>query len=304
MHIIANPAARNGRGEKHLRLVTGALDEENITYTLSRTSNPGDAALIARKAADSGEDLVLCVGGDGTVSEVAAGLAGSATALGIIPAGTGDDFARYLGIPQNPLEALDIAASGVMRTVDAASANDRVFINVAGSGFDVAVLRQTLRYKKFFYGIIPYILGVLSAVFGYGQMRLTVSRGGETISQKSLLLSVANGRYMGGGMCVAPTADADDGLFDVIYVDELARWKIPFLLAAFIKGKHMNWPVVHHFRCDEFTVTASDASLQLDGEIFEEQTVRYKILPGAVKVMVPAPGVAAKPRTHAESLVG
>lgn len=287
MHIITNPTSRKGHGERLTKLITGALAEKEIEYTLSHTSLEEDATSLARKAADAGEDLVLCIGGDGTVSGVAGGLVNSNTALGIIPAGTGDDFARYLGIPKNPLDALDIALNGKPLSIDAAMANDRVFINAAGSGFDVEVLHRTLGYKKIFHGLPAYVLGVLSAVFGYPQMDVKIEYNGRVIEQKSLILSVANGQYIGGGMHVAPLADSSDGLFDVLYVDEIARWRIPFLLAGFIGGSHLKWPIVHHFRCEELTVTTSDSSLQLDGEIFSEKTVKYKILPNSIRVMVP-----------------
>lgn len=287
MHIITNPVSRKGHGERLTRTITAALGEKGIPYTLSYTSREQDACALARKAAEAGEKLVLCIGGDGTVSGVAGGLVRSNSALGIIPAGTGNDFARYLGIPSNPLEALEIALNGKAVSVDAGMANDWVFINAAGSGFDVEVLRRTLRYKKIFHGLPAYVLGVLSALFRYPQMDVKIERDGGVIEQKSLILSIANGQYIGGGMHVAPTADTTDGLFDVLYVDEIKRWKIPFLLAGFIKGSHLKWPIVHHFRCAGLTITTSDRSLQLDGEIFEEETVKYKILPGALKIMVP-----------------
>lgn len=286
MYIIANPVSRRDLGEKVTRVVTDALDAKALSYTLCRTSKTLHAVQIAREAAAAGEKLVLCIGGDGTVSEVAGGLAGTATALGIIPAGTGNDFARYLGIPKNPLKALDIALSGDTKTVDLGLANDRVFINVAGSGFDVAVLRHTLFYKKMFHGLLAYVLGVFRAVFGFAQMEITITHSGGTIKQKALLVSVANGRYFGGGMCVAPYADAGDGLFDVHYVDELPRLKIPVLLASFINGSYMKWSIAHHFRCDELTVTTSADSLQLDGEICAGREVRYKLIPRALKVKV------------------
>lgn len=295
MQIIMNPTSRKGKAEKLIRLITGTLDElGTFEYTVKPTSKPGEAAHIAKAAADSGEDLVLCIGGDGTVSEVAGGLTGSDTVLGIIPAGTGDDFARYLGIPSNPLAALDCALFGGTRTVDAALANDRVFINAAGSGFDVQVLKRTLHFKKVFHGLFAYILGVLSAVFGYRGMDIKIECGENVIETKSLLLNVANGRYVGGGMCIAPTADASDGLFEVIYVDSINSLKIPFLLAAFIKGAHMSWGIVHHFKTDKLTITTSDSSLQLDGEILNARTVNYKILPHAIKVKVPASGGGAE----------
>ncbi len=288
MRIIANPGSRRGRGEKHAAAIAAALLERDISHTLHMTRRPLHAAELAREAVLAGEELVLCVGGDGTVSEAASGLCGSETALGIIPAGTGDDFARYLKLPKGPLNALDVALHGRCRTVDLGQANGRVFINAAGSGLDVAVLRHTLFYKRFFHGLPAYMLGVLRAVLSFRPALLELSYSGGEVSRKCLLVNVANGRYFGGGMMVAPEAEADDGLFDVHYVDELSRLKILFLLAGFVGGKYVRYRCTHHIRCDSLNVRFGDNSLQLDGEILSGGNVEYRLLRSALKVMVPA----------------
>lgn len=293
MYIIANPTSRKGKAEKLAKTITDALDKLNIEHRLQFTTKPEEATALAKAAADAGERMVLCIGGDGTVSEVVGGLLGSDTALGIIPAGTGDDFARYLGIPTDPLEALSCALGEHSRIVDAALANDRAFINSAGSGFDVQVLIRTLHYKKMFHGLLAYILGIFASIFGYKGLRATIKHSGGEIEANILLLNVANGQYIGGGMHAQPQADVNDGLFDVIYVDAISMFKIPFVLAGFIKGKHLDWSIVHHFRTDELTITTSDGSLQLDGEIFTEHTVHYKIVPSAIRVKVLAGTVGA-----------
>jgi len=277
-----------GRSGEITDAITRELGKRGISYTLDYTEDAEHAGGLAARAVSGGKDFILCIGGDGTVSHVLPGLVNTSAVLGIIPAGTGNDFSKYLGIPKSPIAALDVALNGITCKVDAGMANDRFFINSAGSGFDVAVLRHTLRYKKKFHGLLPYVLGVLRAIGGFRHMKIEITHNGGTIRQDALLVSVANGRYIGGGMCVAPMADASDGLFDVQYVDAISRFKIPFVLSAFIKGKHTGWPIVHHFKATELTATTSDRSLQLDGEIFEEETVHYKIIPGAVNIRVPA----------------
>ena len=288
MYIIVNPAARTGKSAGITDIVTGELLKRKIPYTLGYTGDALHAGELARNAVLSGEDFILCIGGDGTISNILPGLVDTNAVLGIIPAGTGNDFARYLGLPGDPIEALDIALNGNVRRIDAGKANGRYFINVAGSGFDVAVLRHTLRYKKKFSGLIPYVLGVFSAISGYRSIKIEIMHEGGTIRQDALLVNIANGQYFGGGMRVAPASDASDGLFDVQYVDAISRLRIPFMLSALIKGKHTGWPIVHCFKATEMTVTVSDKSLQLDGEVFEEETVHYKIFPGAVSIRVPS----------------
>jgi YegS/Rv2252/BmrU family lipid kinase len=286
MLIIANPISRRGRGAKYTEQITAELDARDIAYTLCRTDNPLHATELAKQAADAGEALVLCVGGDGTLSEVAGGLAGSKTALGIIPAGTGDDFARYLGLPKDPLKALDIALNGGERVIDLGLANGRVFINIAGSGIDVAVLRHTLFYKRFLHGLPAYIMGVLRAVVSFAPSEAEILANGETIRRKCMFVNVANGRFFGGGMMVAPEADSSDGLFDVHYVDELSRLRVISLLAGFIKGTYTRYSFVHSFRCEELTVSFGDSSLQLDGEITSGNPVTYRLLKSALRVRV------------------
>lgn len=287
MDVIINPVARRGKALTVAAYILKLLDERPAGCTAHYTSGPGDAAATARTLAESGAERVLCVGGDGTVSEVMAGLANTGTSLGIIPAGTGDDFARSLGIPAEPGAALETALGNRVRSVDIGYANDRAFVNVAGVGFDVAVLRATLRYKRVVSGLPAYLLGVIDTLFHYRGVKIEIETAdGETTTHEALLAAVANGRYVGGGMCIAPEAIPDDGLFDIVLVDRVPRWKVPFLLGSFVKGRHIGWPFVHCSRCREIRIAASDASLQLDGEIFTEQSVAFRLSPGAVRLVV------------------
>jgi YegS/Rv2252/BmrU family lipid kinase len=283
---IANPVSRRGRGAKYAEIVTAELDARGVEHRLCLTDNPLHATKIAKQAAEAGEKLVLCVGGDGTLSEVAGGLCGSDTALGIVPAGTGDDFARYLGLPQDPLKALDVALNGRERVIDLGLANGRAFVNIAGSGIDVSVLRHTLFYKRFLHGLPAYVMGVLRALATFSPSEAEITANGETLRLRCMLVNVANGRFFGGGMMVAPEADASDGLFDVHYVDEISRLRVLTLLAGFIKGTYVRHSFVHSFRCEELTVRFGDASLQLDGEISSSGLVAYKLLKSALRVRV------------------
>ena len=287
MDVIINPAARRGKAKAIAETVLAELGRRSIAVDARYTDGPGHAADMARDLALSGAERVLCVGGDGTVSEVMSGVAGTETKVGVIPAGTGDDFARTLGLPKQPLPALETALGGRCRTLDIGYANDRAFVNAAGLGFDVAVLRAVLRYKRVVSGLAAYLLGVVDTLFHYRGVRIKLeSADGDRSVHEALLVAVANGRFFGGGMCVAPPAIPDDGLFDVILVDRIPRWKVPFLLGFFVKGRHMGWAIVHHSHCREIRITASDSSLQLDGEIFSEQSVRFRLRPGAVRTIV------------------
>ena len=167
-------------------------------------------------------------------------------------------------------------------------ANDRFFLNVSGFGFDVDVLMNTEQYKEKYNGMLPYLLGIVRTLSHLRRLHITVEHDGITESFTSVLVSVGNGQYFGGGMHAMPTADLYDGLFDVIVVKDLSLLHFISLLPCFIKGKHMGNPVVHHFRTAELTVTSEEPCvLNMDGELGSGTPVTFRLLPGALPMLVP-----------------
>ena len=165
------------------------------------TERPGHATQLAAQAREGQADTVLSIGGDGTNLEVARGLLGGGTALGIIPAGTGNDFVKTLGIPPNPREALDYMLSHPPRKTDVGQVNGKLFLNVIGTGFDVSVLDYAAKAKRYCRGLLPYLYGVLKTLRHFRSIRLTYTvDGGAAITRDAFVVAVANGSRFGGGI--------------------------------------------------------------------------------------------------------
>ncbi|HEX6738011.1 MAG TPA: diacylglycerol kinase family protein, partial [Vicinamibacteria bacterium] len=188
---------------------------------LALTSGPGDARVLAKAAADDGCDLVLSVGGDGTANEVAGGLLGSPTALGIVPMGSGNGLARTLGLPLRAAPALAALEGGVDRLMDVGQVNGGIFLNVAGAGFDAHVgeaFHQRGRGGRR-RGILPYVLLSLKAMPGYraGSFSVTTAAGG--FEGRALIVAFVNGRQYGGGAVLSPGGRLDDGVLEVVVLE-------------------------------------------------------------------------------------
>lgn len=279
--LIVNPTAGSGYALKVERQLRKRLEDMHETWEVLHTERPGHATALAREAAGRpGCRGVIAVGGDGTAYEVACGLLNSGIPLGIIPAGTGNDFIKSTGIPRKPLDALEAILKGAPRPVDVGRLNDRMFLNVCGTGFDVQVLDHTLAAKRYMRGILPYLVGLLRAIFHFQPVDVSLSVDGETRRQRVLVCSIANGCYIGGGIPICPDARPDDGLLDVVLVENRPRWQIPFYLPGLLMGKIGRFRVTTHRRCREVRLASPGMRVNVDGEILQMDEAVFSILPG------------------------
>lgn len=278
LHLIVNPTAGNGDAAKTALLLQDYLKEKNIEFTAAYTDHPGQATELARLAAYKGVDTVVAIGGDGTISETAAGLVNTKTALGIIPAGTGNDFVKTVGIPKNWKDAVDFLLSHPARPVNTGLVNDEFFMNVCGVGFDVMVLEYSIEAKKKVKGILPYLYGVFRAIKSFRPIPMHIEIEGQPpMDGKYMICSIANGRYVGGGIPIMPIADIGDGLLDVLVVDSLPNWKIPFYLPAILMGKlYKIKSLAHHYRTATCSIRVEGAKLNLDGELRPIEEAAFK----------------------------
>ena len=291
-YFIVNPVAGNGRCPGIMKSLTGALKARGMEYDVAFTQSPGHAEELAEAASRSGCAAVVAVGGDGTVMEAAAGLlkAGGTVPLGIIPGGTGNDYRRSFGIPQDAAGALGIVLDGVPRETDAGLFNGKPFFNIGSVGFDVTVVEESGRMKKAL-GALSYYAAVFKTLANYKcrKMRLWIN---GVLQEKEILISaIGNGLFYGGGMKVLPKAEPGDGSFDVCVVDKIPRFKIAMLFPQFTTGSHGKFPFVKFYRCEKVVIDSMGApfSVQTDGEVFTGITsAEFKILPGALKVLAPA----------------
>ncbi len=283
LHVVINPTAGSGRGARVGAQITKLLTERGIAHVPRLTQGPDHATELARSAALSGARTVLAVGGDGTVLETARGLYGTGAALGVIAAGTGNDVAKMLHVPKKPADGLAFLLSCPPRRLDAGLINDKLFLNVCGTGFDVCVLGYAQKAKKIVRGMLPYLWGVVRAIFTYQPVSVTFEVDGEAPQTKPLLLlAVANGRYFGGGIDVAPTSKPDDGLFDLIVIETMPRWKMPFQLPKLVNGRVFDIPGISFRRCHRVTMTAKDLRVNVDGEVVPAECATLEMLPGSL----------------------
>lgn len=283
--FIVNPTAGTGLAQETGRKLEEAVRDRGIEAAFLQTGHPGHATELARQAAEAGAETVVSVGGDGTGLEIAQGLAGTAASFGIIPSGTGNDLIKTLGIPKKPLEALDFLLTHPARPMDMGVINGKPFLNVCGTGFDVAVLDQTERYKKHFKGLLPYMLGLIRAIFGNRPIHVAIEKeNGEVREEDILICTVANGRYIGGGIPVCPAADPGDGLLDLMTVDSVPRWKIPFYLPGLMRGKILGFKITRHELCRRVRIKGAGMRVQIDGEIFSMDEADFELRPGALMV--------------------
>lgn len=283
--FIVNPAAGNGQALKTEALIRAELERQGTVAEFLHTEAPGHATELARCAAGRGDCTgVIAVGGDGTCYEVACGLMDTQTPFGIIPAGTGNDFIKTVGIPKKPLEALSLILKNEPRPVDVGRMNERLFLNVSGTGFDVTVLDFTLQAKKYVKGILPYLYGLIRGIAHYKPVHMRFTADGVTEERDVLICSIANGRFFGGGIPICPDAAPDDGCFDLVVVENKPRWMIPFYLPGLLMGKVLTFPFTMHKRVRSVRIEAPGMRLNMDGEVFPMDAADYEILPGALKL--------------------
>lgn len=285
MYAVCNPVAGNGRGKREGLKIQKLLEEKGIPCTFLWTERPGHGKQLARQAREAGADTVLAIGGDGTAFEVAQGLLGSECALGIIPAGTGNDFAKTMGSPLKPAEALAFVLSHPAKKTDAGELNGRMFLNEIGTGFDVSVLDYAAKAKKYCRGLMPYLYGVLQTLFRFRSISVTYAiDGGPFVTRAAFVVAVANGGMIGGGIPIAPKAKADDGLFDVVIVGKVKKRHLVARLAGLMKGKILSFPETEYVRASSVVFSAPHMRVNVDGEIVRESQVIARVLPEALFV--------------------
>ncbi|MCX7912800.1 MAG: diacylglycerol kinase family lipid kinase, partial [Dehalococcoidales bacterium] len=299
--VIVNPVAGAGRTARRWPEIMGLFRGLGLRFEYDLTEAPGHAIELAKEAGANGYDMVVSVGGDGTVHEVVNGLYASGNLkralLGIICTGTGSDYIRTIGIPRRPEEAMRRLLGMKKLTVDLGmveyvangSPKKRLFVNFAGIGFDAEIVRRTtLKYKSL--GSLPsYLLGVLTTLVTYRNQEVAIRLDGEVHRKRVCTVIMNNGRYGGGGMFTAPDADLTDGWFDVLTVGDLSKPDLLCSLPRIYKGTHLTHPKVNMKRAKEAEVTAVGNRrifVQADGELLGELPARFCILPSALNVLV------------------
>lgn len=286
--VIVNPESGKGRTEGLPQALCRVLEESGHESRIFPTQEAGDEGRQARIALENGAQAIVCVGGDGTLSGIAGELAEKDVPLLIVPAGTGNDFARAFGLPRDPVQALYAQLHGERAHIDLGTVNGKPFLNVSGSGFDVEVLRKTEELKAVYPGEKAYRKAVMAVLGRYKPMELEISiDGGAYEHRRVTIAEIANGQYFGGGMRVAPEAAHDDGLLDVVTVVPVWHGLIPLLLPLLILGIHTRLPLAKAVRARSAVLRCPGMTVNIDGRLERMDEARFGVLPGALCVMRP-----------------
>ncbi len=278
--IIVNPVCARGTGARMIPEIKRRMDNHRLDYELVQTSQPWHAAELARQAAEEGVEVVAAAGGDGTSNEVINGLIEASQAgfrlpvLAVLPIGRGNDFAFSMGAPIDLESSIAAMAAGYTRTIDighVAGGNrpgGRYFGNGVGIGFD-AVTGIEADKMLYITGFITYLMAAIRTIFIMKAPLLEIELDDNKWVQPSLLVSVMNGRRLGGGFWTAPQGVSDDGLFDLCIANEVTKLQMFALIPRFLKGTQSGHPAIRITRSRRVQVTALKGSLaaHADGEL-------------------------------------
>jgi diacylglycerol kinase (ATP) len=285
VHVLVNPVAGGGRSLRMWRRLASDAGEALAGAHVAMTEGPGHATYLAERAVAAGCSRVVVVGGDGTIQEAVVALIGTDTAVGVVPGGTGNDFSRMHQIPRDPAAALRLALTGSVRRSDVGRVNGRVFVNVAGVGFDAEVATWCKYRTRVLSGPAVYVAGIFRHLYSFSPQELTFTLDGRTFVQRCLLLAVGNGRYYGGGMMMCPGAHADDGVFDVCVGGNVGKLETLRLLPLVFSGRHVERPKVNTYRAKRITVTSRvPLAVHADGEPVGELPAEFEIVEQALLV--------------------
>ncbi len=300
--FIVNPASSNGRTSRRWPEIKNILDTRGLEYDFRMTEGPWEAAEIARDSLRGGYNVVVAVGGDGTLNEVANGFflvdeevrAGSS--LGVISMGTGSDFIRTAGIPKDIQSAVKVIERGEKTLLDVGRARfaradgtmaDRYFLNVADVGIGGETAERVNNTSKALGGFVSFLWGVIVSIFLYKNKEMTLAIDEEITWQgKFVTVALGNGRFFGGGMKITPQAMLTDGLLDVTILPDLSKPRLLMSLPKVYSGRHLEIKGVKYARGKKISIKSPEpALLEMDGEIPGRTPVDVEVLPLALQIL-------------------
>ncbi|MEA2559030.1 MAG: hypothetical protein QOH06_534 [Acidobacteriota bacterium] len=290
--IIVNPGAGSVEDLEVLESALGRLPDSHVL----RTEAAGDAERFAREAVRDGADLVVAAGGDGTLNEVLNGLSedfGKAR-LGLIPLGTGNDFARSIGVPSDLEGAMTVLLEGTVRSLDVARAviggsgeTCRYFVNMSAGGFSGEVSERASDAKET-WGPLAYMRAAIGALPELKGFLTTITlNGAETLSLETYNIVISNGRYVASGIPAAPKAVLDDGLLDVMIAPATTLPQLAVLVPQVLLGRHLESDLLLFRRATRVEIECDPPmAFNVDGELIGAGTASFEILPRALRVIV------------------
>ncbi|GIO16087.1 diacylglycerol kinase [Cohnella xylanilytica] len=292
--LIYNPTSGREEMRRRLPYILQRLEQGGIETSCHATEAKGDAISAASEAVERGYDLIIAAGGDGTLNEVVNGMSGHAIrpALGVLPMGTSNDFARALGIPKRWQSAVDLIVKRHSRPVDIGIADDSYFINIAGGGFLTDLSYEVPSRLKTMIGQLAYYVKGFEKITHFRPTNLRISaEGHEDIEGEFMLFLIANSPSIAGFEKLAPQAMPDDGLFDVLAMKKCNLAEMIRIASMAVRGEHLNDPHMIHFQTSRIVVETDDrVQLNLDGEYGGTLPRTFSVLPAHLRVMVDEDG--------------
>jgi len=299
--FVVNPVAAGGKTAQVWPQIEKQLHSLGVDFEYRLTEAPGHATDLAREGVAQGYEMVVAVGGDGTVNEVVNGLMApggtrAQATLGVVITGRGSDFARTIGVPSDYGEACVRLTGERTMTVDLGlvefqsegERRTRYFVNVGGGGFDGEVAHRANRTPNFMGGTIPYLTSLVTTLFAYRNKAVELTLDDqEPIRMVANSVVVANCQYFGGGMKVAPDADPNDGLFDVIVIGDIDKIEFLMTVPKVYDGTHITHPQVDTYRAKRVEVRSEEPLLlQVEGEVCGHTPLTFEIIPSALDIRV------------------
>ncbi|HSW35393.1 MAG TPA: diacylglycerol kinase family protein, partial [Candidatus Limnocylindrales bacterium] len=295
--FIVNPIAGEGKAKSLLPKLKSNLNKSAVDYEIYITKGRLDAVEAAQSAVKDGFDIVVAVGGDGTVNEILNGLVGSDAILAAVHGGKGNDFATAVNMPRDIDAACADLLTAKVKKIDLGRVMDRYFINSVGIGFDATVANRVNRGIKPLKGVSAYIYAVFETLFTYKPVEMEITMDDEVFKLKPMLVAVGIGPAYGGGMRIVPNAIQDDGLFDICIFDQMSRLKLAYHFPKVFKGKHTNLAQAIMYRVPDIQVRSSEPlPLHMEGEILFGDQMDFTLKKHGMKVLTGS--VSNKGRTN------
>ncbi len=288
IRFIVNPVSGVFKKHNLAEQIKQKLDSNIYHHDIVYTENAGHATFLATEALKAGAEIVVAVGGDGSVNEVGKALIGTEGVLGILPLGSGNGLAMHLGLGRGPEKALSILNKGKIKIIDTCTLNDRPYLNLAGLGFDGFVAHQSKLDKS--RGFFLYLKKGISNAFSYQPKKYTIKINGKVLERQCLFIEVANAPMFGYGFNIVPSAKYDDGLLEILIFNKYPKWRYVISGWRFLNNSIHHSKMTEHFQAKEITITTHEKDAgHFDGEGFETKPgeFHFKIVPRSLKVIVP-----------------
>ena len=286
INIIVNPKANGKKAAKIAKKVDKYLTGKGVEHAFFYTDAPRHAIKLAEELSKT-SDTIVALGGDGTINEVLNGLDTEKVKFGIIPSGSGNDFIAAAGIPQKPIEAVDLILSGEAKPTDYMVCGGVRGLNIIGTGIDVDILKRCKK-SKILRGKLQYVISLVISLIKFRFYKFYICKGEEKTEKEALIACVGNGHRLGGGIRMCPEAKIDDGELDFVIAGKLKKRKIPHAFVKLMQGKILEQDFTSFERCEHVRLEFDKpVTIQVDGELYDGLDFDLSIVKSGIKIYRP-----------------